>query len=150
MRFLRGLLPILGLACASCAGDFGLTSGIGDTEGVVYHLPKTILEITVREYRSIADDRVWYSIGGPSALADGNSKQAEVPGSNRIRDQIVPDLRHRYVVKYHPSKLSDDRLCISRKPNGLLHDVQFVADDRTPQVVFNIAQFVGGFGGSKV
>lgn len=150
------LLPAIGLVCASCAGDLGLTSGTGDEEGIVYHLPRTILEITVREYRHVADDRVWYSLGGPKSsdnpgnIADTNSSAADVPTINRIRSETVPDLHHRYVIKYHPSHMSDDRLCISRKPNGLLQDVQFAADDRTPQIVFNIAQFVGGLGGSKV
>lgn len=132
-------------ALTGCAA--GLISIDGEADGVVYHLPRTVLEITVRQYQD--GETIWYSLGGPAPAADDDEKAAAF---SEIKPHIIPDIEHRYVIKYNPSALSDDRLCISRSPNGLLQDVQFAADDRTPQVVFNIARFLGGFvgGGSPV
>lgn len=133
---LKSTILLLTLLCAGCAA---LTSEVDD-EGLVYHLPRSRLTIAVWEHREEATGRVWYLLGG-IGTKDGDS-------TNVATDEIVetpfPDRKHRYVIKYHANKFSDDRLCMSRATNGLLHDVHFAADDRTPQIVFNISRFLSG------
>lgn len=144
-------LPIALLLIVGCSGRIGLTSEEGEESGVLYHLPKTILNVTVRRYHDTESGRVWFSLGGPGTLTSAGAEGSKTFNHVNERDivsETVPDPAHRYIVQYQPSALSDDRLCISRKPNGLLYDVQFAADDRTPQVIFNIARFIGGFIGS--
>ena len=148
MRMRGAIIASIASVLAGCAGSAALMSIDGEADGVVYHLPRTVLEITVRQYQDDGSGRTWYTIGGPSTEADTKPFTSDLPGANEIKDHDVPDPAQRYVIRYDPSRLSDDRLCISRAPNGLLHDVQFAADDRTPQIVFNVARFVGGFVGS--
>jgi hypothetical protein len=132
-----------GLSAAACAGCVGLTSESGG-EGLVYHLPKSILTITVREYHDIEAGRKWYQIAGEAKVATSKDNPALIESNKEIRDETIPDPDHRYVMHYRPSPLSDDRLCLARKPNGLLNDVVFAADDRTSEIVFNVARFVAG------
>lgn len=134
----------IALAALLTSGCVGLGSLEGNVDGVIYHLPKSLLTMTVRQYVDTVNDRVWYTLGGPGGTPEGS--QPVLPRD--IHSETIADPDHRYVISYRPSALSDDRLCISRKPNGLLQDVQFAADDRTPEVVFNIARFIGGFIGS--
>lgn len=132
-------------AAGGCSGGIALTSETHDDNGVIYHLPKTVLTVTVRQYNDETEGHIFYTLGGPGENSNGN-----VINEQDIQPQTIPDPRHRYVLKYHPDAFSDDRMCISRKPDGLLHDVQFAADDRTPQIAFNVAQFIGGFIGKPV
>ncbi len=115
----------------------GCTALISDNDpeadGVSYYLPKTILDIAVTQKKNPETGDVWYHIGSVN-------KDKEV--LSEAVDVTVPDLDHRYVLSYTPSKVSDDRLCITRGSNGLLHDVEFAADDRTPEIVFNISRFL--------
>jgi hypothetical protein len=131
---------------AICAGCVALTSEIAD-EGVVYYLPKSILTIAVWEYHDTKTSNTWYQIGGITEKEDEHgaavSKIPTVP-TYTIYDETVPDPEHRYAIRYNPSAASDERLCISRSATGLLHDVQFASDDRTPKIAFNIARFLAG------
>ena len=149
MRSMPGTIATVALLAlsmgAGCSGRLALTSETIADDGVIYHLPKTILTLTVRQYSDTDNGRVFYTLGGPGA-----DKGGAVIDEEKIFSDTIPDPRHRYVIKYHPDAFSDDRLCLSRSPDGLLHDVQFAADDRTPQIAFNIAQFIGGFIGGKV
>ena len=131
MRFLF-LIPLC--ATGFILGCTALTSEL-DEQGVVYYLPKTILDIAVTQMSDTNTGRVWYHIGAVDKDGVFQSK---------IDDKSVPDLNHRYVLHYRPSALSDDRLCITRSTQGLLNDVEFAADDKTPEVVFNVARFLAG------
>lgn len=163
MRLVWASIVFAALVGAGCAARIGLSSEEGEADGVVYHLPKTLLEITVRQYSAVTADgnveRVWYALGGPDSEFDAKGKQTtlndadnkpERAALSRIRSLTMPDPEHRYVINYHPSGFSDDRMCVSRQADGLLHDVHFAADDRTPEVVFNIARFIAGFIGDPV
>jgi len=136
-------LAIMAVAVGSCVG---LQSAQFD-EGVVYHLPRSLLTITVTQYNDKAAGRTWYQIGGytpPTGDRTPGTLNAE------IKDESIPDPGHRYVAKYRPNPLSDDRLCVTRSQTGLLRDVQFAADDRTSEVVFNIARVISAaFGGER-
>lgn len=128
------------------AGCVGIESQTFD-EGVVYHLPRTLLTITVTQTKY--DGRTWYQLGAGS-IAKGADNKESVSLLDEIPSKSIPDPGHRYVAKYRPSPMSDDRLCISRSPTGLLYDVNFASDDRTSEVVFNIARFIAGsIGGPK-
>jgi hypothetical protein len=113
-------------------------------EGISYHLPKTILTVTVVQYTDVDAGRTWYQIGG----LDMTDRTKPVT-TEKIGSQSVPDLKHRYVTRYNPSAFSDDRFCVTRTPNGLLNDVEFASDDRTPQIAFNIARFLTGMVGER-
>jgi len=132
VSFLLGALALLG-------GCVALTSEI-EGDGVVYHLPKSVLVITVREMTDGTAGHTWYEIGPATLNAEGQyvKEQTSIP------EETIPDPRHRYTIRYNPNVFSDDRLCISRRPNGLLVDVQFASDDRTPQIAFNISRFLAG------
>src|SRR6185437_10079270 len=58
----------------------------------------------------------------------------------------APDLDHRYVLSYQPNVLYDDRFCIGLDTKGLLSTVQFAAEDKTQQIVFNISRLLAGAG----
>jgi hypothetical protein len=138
MRWYRLALLLLAALSGGCVA---LRSELND-QGMVYHLPKSILSIAIWEHFDQDTGRVWYHLGGvkEGAPAEGDASNL----TDEIKPTTIPDPRHRYVIKYRPSPFSDDRLCLSRSPSGLLHDVQFAADDRTPQVVFNVARFISG------
>ena len=121
-------------------GCTALTSEIEDG-GVVYFLPKSILNISVTEFAH-KNGQVWYQLGSFHEKYEKNKLDAK--RISRIESELVPDTQHRYVLTYQPSRLSDDRLCISRDANGLLRDVEFAADDRTPQIAFNVARLLKG------
>ena len=138
------------LATTGCVGLHSETGG----EGMVYHLPKSLLTITVREYHDTAAGRKWYQIGGEGVVPTSKDDPTPKPGGSQanIATESIPDLEHRYVVNYRASPLHDDRVCLSRRPNGLLHDIVFASDDRTSEIVFNVARFVAstvGGGGEK-
>lgn len=139
-RFVPWFVAIVAAAAGGCVGIQSLQFD----EGVVYHLPRSLLTITVAQYT--AEGRTWYQIGKPEKPKAGDADTAGDIYDNlgQIDSVSIPDPSHRYVAKYRPSPLSDDRLCVSRSPNGLLQDLNFAADDRTPQVVFNIARFIAG------
>lgn len=116
------------------SGCTALTSELKD-EGVIYHLPRSLLTVAVWEYHSTKTSRTWYSVGG--ITTDGKP-------TAKIDEETIADPDHRYAIQYNPSAFSDDRLCISRSTTGLLYDVQFASDDRVPEIAFNIARFVAG------
>jgi hypothetical protein len=120
--FMRcALLCLVCLGLSGCA--IGLTSeSTADAEGTVYYLPKSLVEITVVK----AGKPESYTIS-----AQGKS---------------VPDLDHRYVLSYQPNVLYDDRFCIGRDADGLLTTVQFAAEDKTQQIVYNISRLLAGAG----
>ena len=148
MRRLRKLVSaLISSALVVLTGCVALHSLEGDHDGVIYHLPKTLLTVTVRQYHDPDASRIWYTLGGPGGGASKGADGKDLPPREirEIFSETIADPEHRYVINYRPSKLSDDRLCISRAPNGLLHDVQFAADDRTPEIIFNLARFIAGF-----
>lgn len=52
---------------------------------------------------------------------------------------ISADKNQRYVLKHQPSPLFHERLCIGRNPEtSLLVNVEYAAEDRTPQILFNV------------
>lgn len=110
----------------------GLTTQIHD-KGVTYYLPKTLVKVEVHRVEDTDTKRAWYEFG---------NEQGE------FKVESAPDLEHHYVLKYHPSGMHDDRLCITRSRTGLLNDVQFASDDRTPEVAFNVTRFIAGLIGS--
>lgn len=135
------------VASIASNGCVGLSSIEGDAQGVVYYLPKTILTITVRQNIDRGRGRRWYELGNKIVGTDGTqTSQKDLIGS-----ETVPDPVQRYTIRYNRSAFSDDRLCVARSTTGLLQDVQFVADDRTPQILFNLARIIAGTipGGSK-
>jgi hypothetical protein len=137
---LAGLLLLPG-------GCTGIQSVI-DEEGIVYHLPRTVLTVTVIKYRDTVQKRTWYQIGSLKKFP--KLDLGEVPELAEIKGTSVPDPGHRYVAQYNPNPFSDDRLCVSRSTTGLLQDVNFASDDRTPQIFFNIARFIAGsLGGER-
>ena len=139
----RVYYPLLALCCL-VTGCTALTSEIDDG-GVVYHLPKTILNIAVTQFEDTQTGRVWYQFGSfTEQKKAGETDVIESVRKSEITSVSVPDPLHRYVLHYQPSAMSDDRLCISRSRQGLLQDVEFAADDQTPEVVFNIARFLAG------
>ena len=141
-RHLAILLATFG-AVAGCTGIRSLTFD----EGVVYFLPRTVLTITVTQYNDKVAGRTWYQIGG---YKPGSDPAKDAPTLAEIVSDTIPDIDHRYVAKYRPSPMHDDRLCISRTKTGLLQDVHFASDDRTSEVVFNIARFIAGsIGGER-
>jgi hypothetical protein len=135
----RAALVALAAVSSALVGCVAIQSELYD-EGVVYHLPRTVLTITVTQYNDRAAGRTWYQIGKYKAGASG----AQPTLVDEIGSAPVPDPGHRYVAKYRPDAMSDDRLCISRSQTGLLRDLVFASDDRTPEVVFNIARFIAG------
>jgi hypothetical protein len=127
-------------------GCVAIESQVRD-EGVVYHLPRTLLTISVTQYNDRAAGRTWYQIRGSYRPP---TDKVEAGFDDTIRSASIPDPGHRYVAKYRPDAMSDDRLCIARSQTGLLREINFASDDRTPEVVFNIARFIAGsIGGEK-
>ncbi len=139
MRMLvRGLLASGTALIAGCVGIGSAEFG----QGIVYHLPRSLLTITVVQYT--AEGRTWYQIGRPKKAGSAQTPVDVYDELGDIESVSIPDAGQRYVAKYNPSAMSDDRLCISRSPTGLLQDVNFASDDRTAEVVFNIARFIAG------
>ena len=121
--FMRcALLSLVCLGLTGCA--IGLTSETTvDAEGTVYYLPKSLVEVTV--------------------VKAGNAESYTISA----KSVSVPDPDHRYVLSYQPNVLYDDRFCIGRGVDGLLTTVQFAAEDKTQQIVFNISRLLAGAGG---
>lgn len=123
MRYLSLLCSFLTVFLTACAA---FTSELGGG-GVVYFLPRSLLDVTIT--KTIKGPRVTYQIA--------------------VKPQVIPDPAHRYVLQYQPSPVSDDTLCVVRDKNGLLSQVQFSGDDRTPQIVFNLTRFLVGARGES-
>ena len=138
VRIFSVLAFIIFGGCASVS----LSSYLEPENGTVYYLPKSILTVTVRQMEDLARGRIWYELGASPFSADGSIDTTKI--KDLIPSETIPDPHHRYTLKYNPSAFSDDRFCITRSTTGLLKDVQFVADDRTPQIVFNLARFIAG------
>lgn len=139
------------LACiAAVGGCVAIESSTLNDSGVVYFLPKTMLKITVTQYKDTTNGRTWYQLGGAvrAAKAENNGNYVN-PGiidlsATDMESTEIPDADHRYVSQYRPVPTSSDRLCISRTQTGLLNDVDFASDDRTPAIVVNLARIVAG------
>lgn len=125
------------------SGCVGIATEMLD-EGIVYNLPRTLLTITVVQYTDEEAGRTWYQIGAKPQSQQSGNDGTELAALGDIESRSIPDPGHRYVAKYMPSPIHDDRLCVSRSPTGLLQDVNFASDDRTSEVVFNIARFIAG------
>jgi hypothetical protein len=117
------LLPgLLGCSAALLTVDAGHDKEYEDAgQGTVYYLPRSLLTVTVTKTKEI-DTSENFTID--------------------VAADVAPDPTHRYVLAYAPNRFYSDRFCIARKSNGLLQGVQFAAEDKTQQVVFNITRFI--------
>jgi len=139
------------MRCLSALGLFGLLALIGgcvaiesssiNDRGIVYFLPKSILTITVIQYKDIANGRTWYQIGGNTKKKGEGTAETDL-SVLEIESNPIPDIDHRYVALYRPSVTSDDRFCVARSTEGLLQELDFASDDRTPAIAFNIARAI--------
>jgi hypothetical protein len=125
-------------ACILCLGLAGCMTGLtsersADADGAVYYLPESLLQVTVKKY-----------VPPPPTPATAPAQ----PTAYTVEAQGVsaPDLNHRYVLSYQPNVLYDDRFCIGLDTKGLLSTVQFAAEDKTQQIVFNISRLLAGAG----
>jgi hypothetical protein len=128
LRITKKVFPFIAVLVVGCS-SIGISTEPQHAAGVTYYLPKTLVNVEVHRVDDLVEKRTWFELG------DANGK---------LSAEYVPDIQHQYVLKYHPSVMTDDRLCISRSPDGLLYDVQFASDDRTPEVIFNVTRFVAG------
>ncbi|MGA7325534.1 MAG: hypothetical protein WBX25_13855 [Rhodomicrobium sp.] len=140
------LLFVAALCVCSCAkldpeGAI-YTSERNDSEGVIYYLPKTLVEITITPWGipSIPPD--------PPPLGRGR-----VPGADQIKYVVlsvgksanVADLSRSYSLTYNGSPLSKDNVCAGVS-NGLLQTVQADTADQTGAIVVSVARLAGRLG----
>ncbi len=124
---LMGVLGILllGAACSPITSTY-----IDDQdvvlEGVPYHLPRGRIKVELRAGLDSRNVPIMYEI-------------------QLLGTEYDPDPKATFVLNYHPSLLSDDDLCVTRKSNGLLTSVQFAAADRTDDIALRIAETVVAF-----
>lgn len=95
-------------------GCSALTSEDKSSEGVPYHLPLSLIRYTVDQ-------------GARTATID---------------TMDVVDKHTRYLA-YRENGFADENVCINRTNTGLLSKVYFGSQDRTPDIILNIAQFLG-------
>src|SRR6266446_1694478 len=129
---MRVRIACLGAALSLAACSTVLESTVDlDQEGVVYHLPRTLIELYIR----------------PQATYDKEPKDANaqpfVVGSNQFyitaTSTTIPDVNHRYLLKYTHNVLYNDRVCVSTLPSGMLASIEFASEDATPQIVVALA-----------
>jgi hypothetical protein len=139
MRFLSAL-GLIGLV-AVIGGCVAIESSSINDRGIVYFLPKSILTITVVQYKDIANGRTWYQVGGNPKKKDNTASELDL-SVLEVQCDPIPDVDHRYVALYQPSATSDDRFCVARSTEGLLQELDFASDDRTPAIAVNIARAI--------
>ena len=97
------------LGCAACTAVTSVSDP--NQEGMVYHLPKTLLTMTVSHIE--AEDRF----------------QIAITQTNQ------PDTTHRYVMSYRHNPFYSDRLCAAVSKQGLLKTVEIATDDKSPEML---------------
>lgn len=70
--------------------------------GIPYHLPKTLVEMTVVQTK------------------DNN----DIVFNVTIKPVLAPDLKTQFILQHQESPMVTDRVCVSRSTTGLLQSVQ--------------------------
>src|SRR5262245_16989225 len=89
------------LSLAACSTVLESTVDL-DQEGVAYHLPMTLVDLYVRP-KAIYDQE-----------KDPNAQQFFVANNQLFitaTSQTIPDINHRYLLKYTHNILYNDRVC---------------------------------------
>jgi len=109
--------------------------------GMFYHLPKTVIELTISS---------WGKIKQVVVDNDGEGEGIPVPEVvviDSVTTREIADSRYAYALQYDPSITSNDRVCMGVSPEGLLQSVEGAADDKTGDIAIAIAKLAGRIAG---
>ncbi|MBI1383635.1 MAG: hypothetical protein GC150_01805 [Rhizobiales bacterium] len=130
---LRIALAMVMAVCvmASCTVFHSLDVG---EDGIIYYLPKTLVEVTITPWGRAGKDA-----DGPIYAIDHLVLDVASPENK-------PDIRYPYVLQYDASRFSHDRLCVAAD-KGLLQFVEVATDDKTDDIIVSIAKLFGRLAG---
>jgi hypothetical protein len=129
MSVARCVFVMLLAACGGCTvvsskSPLELDKAGEASRGVVYSLPKGVVDVVLRVEPQIAK----------FTLSVENL-------------QFVPDPRHQYVLRYQPNPSYKDDITVETNSRSFLKLVKSDTTDRSPEVLFNLAKALTVFGG---
>ncbi|MDI1436355.1 hypothetical protein [Polyangium sorediatum] len=143
------VLPLSGCGGTRMIGSGPHAYGDAAPEGIRYHLPKTLIEVSVRttltSRRSVSyekNDAGLYEFKVKSLPFDVEESAATVTVLH------VPDTRAFYALHLEPGRTSDDALAVETYGNGLLKSINMESAGREGQVVtdtLEAAATIAGF-----
>jgi hypothetical protein len=108
-------------------------------QGIVYYLPKTVLDIYVKPNPVMTST-------DPTKPAPDAALTPFYVGSQflgmSITPTTIPDLSQKYLLKYNSNVFYNDRVCVSTTSNGMLSSVEMATEDATPQIAVDLAALV--------
>lgn len=110
-------LLLLSVLLSACGGVTSRTDLGG--AGVVYHLPRGVIDIELKAPKATPTSDFVVEIAGP---------------------HLVPDTAFRYRVSYAKDFFSDEDLVVETTPTGLLKNVSFESDDKTDEFVAKLGE----------
>ena len=154
---------------AGCASAVFQSLNDYGAPGVQYHLPTTMLKVTITPigYKSGTTDIVAALSDTQIAQAkksthietdvilNGKEYLALVDQTGKLASDLITDLHlttdtsniadavTSYTLKYEPSILAHDRVCVGVSKTGLLDYAEAKVKDQTPKLLAHIAKLVG-------
>lgn len=134
-----GVCLAIALALVSCSPSSAVTTthvtagpAVSQVGGLMYYLPKRVLELTVWEYTF------------REKLADGSVRTlAPVRYATVDATATVPDRNYLMRLVHRPSPSFHDNVSVAITPEGLLTSVRTTFRDESPAIVAKLAELAG-------